>query len=153
MFWCLRQLVVVIWSIFWYKGSRILFRGEQFNFIEPNSKSTINILVENFIPQNLGGQGQRMAHGDNFVYLYAGYLTKRWVPQYVGPASLWGTRRICYCGTHLFVRYPAYMLGTGYTLSMWGTGSLPTEKDCTQFRRTEWQYSFLNISGRGPVVS
>ena len=69
-----------------------MLEGEQFNFIEPNSKSTINILVENFIPQNPRGQGQRMVHGEDFVYLvpgiYAGYLTKRWVPQCVGPASL-----------------------------------------------------------------
>ena len=86
MFWCLRRLFVVIWAIFWYKGPRILFRGGKFNFIGPNSEWTLNILVENFIPQNPGVQGRRMAHGD--------------------------------------------------------MGSLPTEKDCNQFHRTEWQYSF-----------
>ena len=140
------------------RGQEFCLEGEPFNFIEPNFKSTINILVENFIPQNPGGQGQRMAHGDDFIYLapsiYAGYLTRRRDPHC--------PRHICrvphkemgptVCGSRLLVRCPAYMLGTWYT-PHGDMGSLPTEKDCTQFRRTEWQYSFFNISGRGPVVS
>ena len=37
---------------------------------------------------------------EDFVYpvtgIYVGYLTKRWAPQCVGLASLWGTRHICW---------------------------------------------------------
>ena len=56
------------------RGQEFCLEGEPFNFIEPNFKSTINILVENFIPQNPGGQGQRMAHGDDFIILHPAYM-------------------------------------------------------------------------------